>query len=101
MTTTRTTPSLVLPSTRPKDGGGVVVVPFLLALITLFVPFFIVLVILPARVFHRRCAHERRYPHPYGDKIELLLQVAKVIQVEGVHADDVCVRACARVCRSA
>jgi hypothetical protein len=36
-----------------------------------------------------------------GDKIELLLQVAKVIRVEGVHADDVCVRACARVCRSA
>jgi len=28
-----------------------------------------------------------------GDKIELLLQVAKVIRVEGVHADDVCVRA--------
>ena len=39
-----------------------------------------------------------------GDTIELLLQVAKVIQVEGVHADDVCVRACVRdvcVCRSA
>jgi hypothetical protein len=33
-----------------------------------------------------------------GDKLELLLQVAQVIQVEGegVHADDVCVRACVR-----
>ena len=36
-----------------------------------------------------------------GDKIELLLQVAKVIRVEGVHADDVCVRARVCVCRSA
>jgi hypothetical protein len=34
-----------------------------------------------------------------GDKIELLLKVAKLILVQGVHADDaVCVRHCVRAC---